>query len=81
MGEVLERIVNAIQTISDMNAHIACAAEEQTAVSDEISRNVSAIADVLEQTASGAQLTAENGAKLSDLAAKMGSMTVGFNTH
>lgn len=39
-GTSLESISNAVYTISDMNRQIATAAEEQTAVSEEINRNV-----------------------------------------
>ena len=47
----LEAIVAAVTMINDMNQQIASAAEEQSAVSEEINRNISSIRDVAESTA------------------------------
>jgi len=57
-GEALDAIISAIASIHDLNTQIASAAEEQTAVSEEISRNVVEINQMAEHTADGANQTA-----------------------
>ena len=58
-GTSLDAMSSLIGTISSMNAQIASAAEEQTAVAEEINRSVHQIAvavdSVAEQTRQGAQ--------------------------
>ncbi|GAB6043041.1 methyl-accepting chemotaxis protein [Endothiovibrio diazotrophicus] len=56
-GESLGRITAAVQSINDMNAQIASAAEEQSAVAEEMNRNIVNINRVAEETALGAQET------------------------
>jgi len=64
----LADIVSAVSTINDMNTQIASASEEQTAVSEEISRSVTRIADVADETANGAINTENSCARLDELA-------------
>lgn len=64
----LADIVKAVSTINDMNTQIASAAEEQTAVTEEISRSVTRIADVADETAHGAMNTENACARLAELA-------------
>ena len=64
----LADIVSAVSTINDMNIQIASASEEQTAVSEEISRSVTRIADVADETASGAMSTESACSRLAELA-------------
>lgn len=63
-GEVLDRIVSQIQTINDMSTQIATAAEEQTAVSDEMTRGLHQIRDVSSETSEGAETMAHNSREL-----------------
>ena len=56
-GESLESITGAVATISEMNVQIASAAEEQSAVAEEINRNIVSISRVASETAEGAQQT------------------------
>jgi aerotaxis receptor len=49
--EALVGISEAVANITDMATQIAAATEEQTAVADEISRNISTIAELADQTA------------------------------
>lgn len=50
-----------VSHISDMNIQIATATEEQTAVAEEVNRNVIVISDVAEQnTAATNQITASS---------------------
>jgi methyl-accepting chemotaxis protein len=51
----LEVVTKAVATINDMNMQIASAAEEQSAVSAEINRNIHNISQVSEETAQGVQ--------------------------
>ncbi len=57
-GAVLDTISNRISDINDLNTQIATAAEEQSAVSEEINRNINNIAGVAQQTEEGADRTA-----------------------
>jgi len=56
-GNALDNINAKISIVHDMNNQIASAAEEQTAVAEEINRNIQNISAVFEQTSSGAQKT------------------------
>lgn len=60
-GESLDAMAQLIGTINSMNAQIASAAEEQTAVAEEINRSVHQIAvavdNVADETQQGAQTT------------------------
>jgi len=67
----LESITRSVAQISDMNALIATAAEEQTAVAEEINRNVTSISASTQQTAGGAQQTATASEELARLAAQL----------
>jgi methyl-accepting chemotaxis protein len=67
-GTSLDTIASAVGAISDMNAQIASAAEEQGAVAEEINRNIANIRQIANQTASGAEQTATASAELAKLA-------------
>ena len=49
----IEAISSVISTINDMNTQIATASEEQSAVSEEMNRNIVSINDVSDQTMEG----------------------------
>lgn len=66
-GEALARIDTKVQAIRDMNAQIASAAEEQTAVSNDISESIERIRDVAMETAGGAEQTASSSEELARL--------------
>ena len=55
----LEAITKAVGTINDMNMQIASTAEEQSAVSAEIDRNIHNISQLSEETALGVQKSSE----------------------
>ncbi|RDH86219.1 MAG: hypothetical protein DIZ78_08525 [endosymbiont of Escarpia spicata] len=67
-GSSLVSIVGAIGRITDMSAQIASASEEQSAVAEEINRNVVQINDMTEQSAAGAQQTSVASGDLARLA-------------
>ena len=66
-GNSLEAITKTVHTITDMNTQIASAAEEQSATSDEINRNIINIQAIAERTAAGAEQTATASLELSRL--------------
>lgn len=63
-GKALEVIADMVSTITDMNTQIASAAEEQTAVTDEINRNVVNINDATSSISEGASEVADVGEHL-----------------
>ena len=64
----LRRIGDAVTVISDMNLQIASAAEEQSAVAEEITRNVAGIRDVTEALSGQAEESAQVSQALNSLA-------------
>lgn len=64
----LTQITNAVGVITEMNLQIASAAEEQSAVAEEVNRNVAAIGCVTEQLAEQATESAKVSAELNALA-------------
>ncbi|WAD28087.1 methyl-accepting chemotaxis protein [Pseudomonadaceae bacterium T75] len=67
-GASLDAIAALIGTINSMNAQIASAAEEQTAVAEEINRSVHHIADTVDGVASEAAESAQTSRELNALA-------------
>jgi len=67
-SKVLDNINNAVGVINDMNLQIASAAEEQSAVSEEVSKTVIAIRDVTKELASNSEHAATIGVSLNALA-------------
>ena len=66
--ESLTNISTAVDTISNMNHQIATAAEEQSAVAEEINRNIANITQLAQATVGIAQETDKNSQKLSEMA-------------
>jgi methyl-accepting chemotaxis protein len=77
-GETFESIARAVGTISDMNTQIASAAEEQTAVTEDISRSLSGINDVLARSVHGATEAAASSEQVAGLAGDMQAITRNF---
>jgi len=67
-GSSLTSITIAVASISDMNTQIASAAEQQSAVSDEISQNVVNINQVADRVTESASQTAQASSQLAHLA-------------
>lgn len=67
-GDLLAEIAEGVAGISDRNIQIASAAEEQSAVAEDINRNVIDINDVAIQVSAGAEQTAATSLELARLA-------------
>lgn len=67
-AQALESITKAVSVINDMNTQIASAAEEQSAVADDINRNVINIGQVANEVAGGADESTRASAELTKLA-------------
>ncbi len=63
--EALQQITEAVREITDMSTQIATAAEEQSAVSAEINRNITVISDATRNTMQAASTAVSNNAVVS----------------
>ncbi|HEC17373.1 MAG TPA: methyl-accepting chemotaxis protein [Sedimenticola sp.] len=70
-GEVLTVIAEAVSKISQMGIQISSAAEEQSAVSEEINRNIVKINNMSAETATGAAQTAQVSQDLAAMATEL----------
>ncbi len=77
-AESLDAITRAVATITEMNTQIASAAEEQSAVSEEINKNVTSISQISEETASGAEQTTSSANELARLASDLQNLVRQF---
>lgn len=67
----LELIEDSVQNIRDMNIQIATALEEQSAVANDINRNITNISDIASESATAAQEVQQSSTHLSELASNM----------
>ncbi|MBK5344638.1 methyl-accepting chemotaxis protein [Pseudomonas sp. TH49] len=74
----LSRITAAVDQINEMNLQIASAAEEQSSVSDEVGRNISAIRDVTQAVSDQAEETARLSQQLNKGAELQHNLLKGF---
>ncbi|AFL72618.1 methyl-accepting chemotaxis protein [Thiocystis violascens] len=70
-SESFKTIGGAIAAVNDLNTQIASAAEEQTAVAEEINRNIHIISRTVDQTAAGSANIAQASGELARLAAEL----------
>nr|WP_311968847.1 methyl-accepting chemotaxis protein [Pseudomonas baltica] len=77
-GTSLGNITRTVSNIQSMNQQIAAAAEQQTAVADEISRSVVNVRDVSDQTASASEETAASSVELARLGNQLQMMVSHF---
>ncbi|MNR48098.1 Methyl-accepting chemotaxis protein CtpH [compost metagenome] len=77
-SDVLTQISDAVGVITEMNLQIASAAEEQSSVAEEVSRNVSTIRTVTETLTGQAAESAEVSARLNSLASHQMSLVSQF---
>ena len=77
-GEALQTIAVAVSQISERNASIASAAEEQAHVAKDVDRNLTNIQDLSTQTASGANQTSASSQELARLAVSLNELVASF---
>ena len=77
-GEALAAITRAVTTISEMNIHIASSAEEQSATTEEMNKNIININQLADQTANSAQQSTAASAELSKLATELQNLISQF---
>lgn len=77
-GTSLARITSTVSNIQAMNQQIATAAEEQSAVAEEISRSVVNVRDVSERTAAASDETAASSVELARLGSQLQTMVSRF---
>ncbi|WP_371321893.1 hypothetical protein [Pseudomonas ficuserectae] len=72
-------ISEAVANITDMTTQIATATEEQSAVAEEINRNIATIASLADQTSDEAHRSAVLSGELTDTANSQYSLVERFN--
>lgn len=77
-GEALAAITRAVTTINEMNTQIASAAEEQSATTDEMNKNIININQLADETANSAQQSTTASGELSKLAADLQNLVGQF---
>lgn len=77
-GEALQTIAVAVSQISERNASIASAAEEQAHVAKDVDKNLVNIQDLSAQTASGANQTSASSQELARLAVNLNELVASF---
>ncbi|WP_371919533.1 methyl-accepting chemotaxis protein [Pseudomonas sp. SDI] len=77
-GASLTTITGQVERISDMNLQVATATEEQSAVTEEINRNVQGISDLARQTAGEVEACREDCRTLNGLAQDLARQMGGF---
>ncbi|MBB1517779.1 methyl-accepting chemotaxis protein [Aquipseudomonas guryensis] len=74
-GEMLQRITGAVEAIRDMNRQIATAAEEQTSVAEDISRNLTEITAIASSNQENVERTQSASQNLQNLSGELGEVT------
>jgi methyl-accepting chemotaxis protein len=69
--QALGQITESVDRITRMNTQIATAAQQQSAVAEEINRNITNISEVADQTTTGAEQIATAGQELAQLAERL----------
>jgi methyl-accepting chemotaxis protein len=77
-GVSLDSISKSVGSINDLNMQIASAAEEQSAVAEEINRNIVNISQEADQSSHGAEQTASASNELARLAVHLQGMVAKF---
>jgi len=78
-GAMLKRITGAVEAIRDMNRQIATAAEEQTSVAEDISRNLTEITAIATTNEENVQRTQAASKNLHGLSAQLSEVTRRLN--
>ena len=78
VAQSLNVIAGEVGTINDMNTQIATAAEEQSAVAEEINRNITTISVIADTTSTDAEQTSQISEELVRLAAELNRLVSQF---
>ncbi|WP_371914803.1 methyl-accepting chemotaxis protein [Pseudomonas sp. 1D4] len=78
-GAMLQRITEAVEAIRDMNRQIATAAEEQTSVAEDISRNLTEITAIADTNNENVQRTEGASQRLHELSGELNDITRRFS--
>lgn len=70
-GSSLTTIAESVSRINDMSTQIATASEEQSAVVEDMNRNIVQVSDMATQNASGAEQTSQAGQDLARMASEL----------
>lgn len=79
-GDQLNTITASVSDISGMSTQIATAAEQQTAVADELSRSIQHIADISEKASGNADRLSATTAEMSQLEQRLTTLVNQFKT-
>jgi len=77
-ADSIDKIVTVMGNINDLNTQIATALEQQRAVTEEINRNISAIADSAQTSVDGAQQTAAASSDITRMASELNVLVSKF---
>ncbi len=78
-GHSLDALTHAITDISEMNTRIVTASREQSAVTEELERNITTISQVATKTAEETQITSQSSEKLNQLSDTLLNIVNRFN--
>jgi len=79
-GESLAKITAAVNEITDMNTHIASASEEQSAVAEEVNRNVVNINQLTDENMNAFEQIVNAGNDMESLASELNHLVGQFKT-
>lgn len=74
-GAMLQRITETVEAIRDMNQQIATAAEEQTSVAEDISRNLTELTAIASANQDNVERTQKASRNLHDMSGQLGEVT------
>jgi len=77
-GSSLRDITNAVSTINDMNIQIASAVEEQSAVTNDVNRNIVEINTIVNTSAEGSERVMQSSETLNNLTIELNSLVGRF---
>lgn len=80
-GKALKEIVSSVDSITELNTHIATAAEEQSSVAESINRSIIAISDIAQHSTLAAGELSASVDELSKLASSMRAQVGTFILH
>jgi methyl-accepting chemotaxis protein len=80
-GKALKEIVSSVDSIAELNTHIATAAEEQSSVAESINRSIIAISDITQHSSQAAGELSHSVNELSKLANAMRDQVGTFKLH